>query len=365
MKVTNETKQILGYNCKKTIMDSIIAGKKIKQIEYIYETAETQYCIKPFSIFLGVNGLEMGKETQFDSDIQVWTAQSITIVSIDSSIFDIPSYYNIMTTEEYMKVKVAEITRKMEHEKDSLNREFANEEIQRKIDEQKMYNNFRQASLKETWNDIKEKIIPAIQEGVAYGIMKKNPNAQSTNNLIQVTSNNLTLSPENAIKENNKVLSKGNDMANKSVQEPNNQPQVLSMSNNFQYKNAPATSNTSSKNSQPIPSLKNNTPDLYTGIYFDLVKKLLYRVYGGNYTVSPTVKICCSQRDAYVAEAIMYAWAAVMHTSEGKDTDATNDAKAMKQDLDKSNALCSSSPVSAGNFDPCCISDFWSCADAF
>lgn len=190
--VTSETKEILGYNCKKILTVQQIGSDTTKSISYIFEGSNNLYCFNDFSFDGGITGIMLGKEVDFsEGAIQVWTANSIKEEIIDSSIFNIPSNYEVMTNEEFTQ------------------RLMKDKSIQKKMIE--LTPEAKKQIKKEMWNDLSMALIQsatlASQQITASIEYQKNPNLQNFNKYLNVTKNNYTKSPEEAIKANNDILS--------------------------------------------------------------------------------------------------------------------------------------------------------------
>ncbi|MCX6185968.1 MAG: hypothetical protein NTU43_03085, partial [Bacteroidetes bacterium] len=82
---TNEIKQILGYTCKKIILEVKHGVSNFKCNYYVYDGSEISNCFNSFGSYYGINGLILGSE-QYISDgiIQVWMATSISEEYVNS-----------------------------------------------------------------------------------------------------------------------------------------------------------------------------------------------------------------------------------------------------------------------------------------
>lgn len=204
IRMTDETKIILGLKCKKIVAESKGAGNNVFiNSYYIFDKMDSNYCsttsiagltgwmfgCEPInysnSILLGAE-IDLGKE-----GIQVWTAKSMNYVNVDSSFFDIPQNMSIMTYEEY-------------NEKILTDKDFR-KEIKKEIRKDKTaeFNKLVWESLKK---DLIESAVQVTQQTNAYQNYINNPNSQTLNNYMNVVINNATKDGIDAMKENNVIL---------------------------------------------------------------------------------------------------------------------------------------------------------------
>lgn len=189
--ITSETKEILGYNCKKVLTEQNIGSNITKSYSYIFEGANNLYCFNDFAFEGGIKGLMLGKEVDFsDGAIQVWTATSIKEEMIDSSVFTVPSNYEVMTQEGF--------TQKLMKDKS----------LQKKMTE--LTPDAKKQIRKETWNDLAMTLIQSVtqasQQIMAAQEFQKNPNSQTLNNYAAIVTNNVMKDPNEAIKANNQIV---------------------------------------------------------------------------------------------------------------------------------------------------------------
>lgn len=189
--VTGESKEILGYTCKKVLTEQTLFGNTTKNYSYIFDGANNYYCFNDFSFDGGIKGLMLGKEIDFsEGAIQVWNAKSITEEMVDSSVFSIPSNYEIMSSEEF--------TKKVMNDKS----------LRKKMTE--FTPEAKKQMRKELWNDLAkmfiEAAVQATQQYVAAQEYQKNPNSETFKIYANVVINNTTKDPNEAIKANQNLI---------------------------------------------------------------------------------------------------------------------------------------------------------------
>jgi hypothetical protein len=98
----------------------------------------------------------------------------------------------------------------------------------------------------------------------------------------------------------------------------------------------------------------------YSGPHREWVDRLLTRVSDWNCPSSPSasdarpprIKADACVRDAYVAAAVLQAWAAECYSRFDQDTRASQAASAMATELDRADSMCSDAPsVGSGTCD--------------
>jgi hypothetical protein len=196
--VTSETKQILGFTCKKIMTQTKYDGKTFTSYSYIYEDKNPSYCINSntSNLTFGINGgLMLGCENDMtQGSIQVWTAISISEELVDSSFFNIPSNYTIMTLDEY--------TQRLTTDKQFLKQ-------CKKIGE--LSQDGKKAIRKDLWKSFPKELLQVAVQGSqqveASQQFQNNPNSQTLNNYANVVKNNNTLSPADAINANKTIIS--------------------------------------------------------------------------------------------------------------------------------------------------------------
>jgi hypothetical protein len=112
----------------------------------------------------------------------------------------------------------------------------------------------------------------------------------------------------------------------------------------------------------------------YDGVAAREVRHLLSRVEGWKVPscatctdgVTPSIRMNKnSQRDAYVAAAVTYAWAAEAYHRLGNAAKAKESAEGAKKSLEQANELCSGSPSNSGGGSGPQTLTIWSCPAPF
>ena len=228
--VSSETKEILGYACKEIIYKTGYNEKSYTSYFYVCEYNNPNYCINSSTCsgVVGINGLMLGCVIDMShGSIQVWTAKSITEENIDSSYFDIPSNYTIMTlAEEIHRISTDKAFRK----------QF--KELSKRSDDGK------KALRKDLWNSFPKELlqvtVQATQQIDASHQMQNNFNSQTLNSYTNIVVNNNTKSSEDAIKENNEILANSTTNITNNSQ-ANSESSAINSGNQYFNKNAGAS----------------------------------------------------------------------------------------------------------------------------
>ena len=98
IKVTDETKEIVGYKCKKAIVT-----EKDGTFD-VYFTDQITYKNGDWvAEFKGLEGFPLQYKISQGSTVMQMTAKNVSKEKVDDAMFTIPSDYKIMTQEEMMK----------------------------------------------------------------------------------------------------------------------------------------------------------------------------------------------------------------------------------------------------------------------